>query len=39
VQIYLKDRDKGCIDLSVAGELGISDAYSVIKKYCKNKEE
>ncbi len=35
VQIYLKDKGKGCIDLSVAGELGIEDAYSVIKKYCK----
>lgn len=38
VQIYLKDREKGCIDLSVAGELGIADAYSVIKKYCKQEE-
>ncbi|MCK9305501.1 MAG: tetratricopeptide repeat protein, partial [Bacteroidales bacterium] len=34
VLIYLKDREKGCIDLSKAGELGIEDAYSVIKKYC-----
>lgn len=34
VQIYLKDKEKGCIDLSKAGELGIPDAYTVIKKYC-----
>ncbi|MDD2595891.1 MAG: tetratricopeptide repeat protein [Bacteroidales bacterium] len=38
VLIYLKDREKGCIDLSKAGELGISDAYSVIKKYCKSED-
>ena len=35
VLIYLKDKEKGCIDLSRAGELGIQDAYSVIKKYCE----
>ncbi|MBQ9583303.1 MAG: tetratricopeptide repeat protein [Bacteroidales bacterium] len=34
VQIFLKDKEKGCIDISKAGELGIADAYSVIKKYC-----
>lgn len=34
VQIYLKDKEKGCIDLSVAGELGVAEAYGVIKKYC-----
>ena len=39
VLIYLKDKEKGCIDLSTAGELGIQDAYSVIKKYCKSEEE
>lgn len=39
VLIYLKDRDKGCIDLSTAGELGISDAYGVIKKYCKREDD
>ena len=38
VLIYLKDREKGCIDLSTAGELGVQDAYSVIKKYCKTEE-
>lgn len=38
VLIYLKDREKGCIDLSRSGELGVTDAYSVIKKYCEEKE-
>lgn len=36
VLIFLKDSEKGCIDLSRAGELGIKDAYSVINKYCKS---
>ena len=35
VLIYLKDREKGCIDLSRAGELGVQEAYSVINKYCE----
>lgn len=39
VLIYLKDKEKGCIDLSRAGELGVQDAYSVIKKYCEDKNE
>lgn len=34
VLIYLKDKEKGCIDLSHAGELGVSEAYGVINKYC-----
>ncbi|MBQ7811484.1 MAG: tetratricopeptide repeat protein [Bacteroidales bacterium] len=38
VLIYLKDKEKGCIDLSRAGELGIQDAYSVIKKYCEEEQ-
>ena len=38
VLIYLKDKEKGCIDLSRAGELGVQDAYSVIKKYCEEDE-
>ena len=38
VLIYLKDREKGCIDLSRSGELGVSDAYGVIKKYCEERE-
>jgi len=36
VLIYLKDNEKGCIDLSRAGELGVSDAYSVISRYCED---
>ncbi len=39
VLIFLKDKEKGCIDLSRAGELGIVEAYSVINKYCKNDDE
>ena len=38
VLIYLKDKEKGCIDLSRAGELGVSDAYGVISKYCEEKD-
>ena len=36
VLIFLKDREKGCIDLSRAGELGVAEAYRVISKYCKD---
>jgi len=39
VQIYLKEKEKGCIDLSRAGELGVADAYGVIGKYCKEEEQ
>ena len=39
VQIYLRDKEKGCIDLSHAGELGVQDAYSVISKYCEEENE
>jgi tetratricopeptide (TPR) repeat protein len=39
VLIYLKDKEKGCIDLSRAGELGVKDAYGVIKKYCEENNE
>ena len=35
VLIYLKDKEKGCIDLSRAGELGVGEAYSIIKRYCE----
>ena len=38
VLIYLKDKEKACIDLSRAGELGITDAYGVIEKYCKTED-
>ncbi len=33
--IYLQDKEKGCMDISKAGELGIKDAYPILKKYCK----
>ena len=39
VLIYLKDKEKGCIDLSRAGELGVDDAYGVIKKYCEQSQQ
>ncbi len=39
VLIYLKDKEKGCIDLSHAGELGVQDAYGVISKYCETEQE
>jgi len=35
VLIYLKDKEKGCIDLSRAGELGVGDSYNVISRYCE----
>ncbi|MBQ5412888.1 MAG: tetratricopeptide repeat protein, partial [Oscillospiraceae bacterium] len=38
VLIYLKDKEKGCIDLSRAGELGVADSYSVISKYCEDEQ-
>ena len=38
VLIYLKDKEKGCIDLSRAGELGVGDAYGVIKKFCEDEK-
>lgn len=34
VQIYLQDTQKGCLDLSKAGELGLSQAYEMMGKYC-----
>ena len=36
VLIYLKDKEKGCIDLSRAGELGVEDAYGIINRYCED---
>ena len=38
VLIYLKDNEKGCLDMSKAGELGVEEAYSVISKYCIKKQ-
>ena len=39
VLIYLKDKEKGCIDLSTAGELGVADAYGVIGRYCEEEKQ
>lgn len=39
VLIYLKDKEKGCIDLSRAGELGVAEAYGVISKYCEEEKQ
>ena len=33
IQIYLKDTRKGCLDMSKAGELGVADAYKVLRIY------
>ena len=38
VLIYLKDKEKGCIDLSRAGEMGEEGAYEVISRYCEKEE-
>ena len=38
LHIYLRETEKGCLDVSKAGELGIDDAYSVIRKYCIKKD-
>jgi hypothetical protein len=32
--IYLKNTKDACLDLSRAGELGVQEAYTVIKRYC-----
>ncbi len=34
VLLYLKENKLACKDLSKAGELGLSDAYNIIKRYC-----
>jgi tetratricopeptide (TPR) repeat protein len=33
-KVYLDDIEGGAMDLSKAGELGIKDAYNIIKRYC-----
>jgi hypothetical protein len=33
-KLMLKDKNGGCLDLSKAGELGFSEAYDLIKKWC-----
>ncbi|MDR1671484.1 MAG: tetratricopeptide repeat protein, partial [Alistipes sp.] len=39
VQIYMRDTRKGYLDISKAGELGISAAYELINKYNPNPKE
>ncbi|MBU8893914.1 MAG: tetratricopeptide repeat protein, partial [Bacteroidales bacterium] len=34
--IYLKESENGCMDMSVAGELGLKNAYTVIARFCEN---
>ncbi len=36
IQIFMKDTRKGCLDISKAGELGIPEAYEVLKDYANN---
>ena len=36
VQLLMKDTQKGVMDLSKAGELGIKEAYGILKRYQKN---
>lgn len=38
IQIFMKDTRKGCLDLSKAGELGITEAYEILKNYSKTEE-
>ena len=33
IQLFMKDTRKGCLDISKAGELGIVEAYEVLKRY------
>jgi tetratricopeptide (TPR) repeat protein len=32
--LYMKEKLNACADFSKAGELGMTESYSVIKKYC-----
>ena len=34
-KLKINQKESGCLDLSKAGELGLDEAYEVIKKYCK----
>lgn len=38
IQILMKDTRKGCLDLSKAGELGLSEAYDLLKRYTGNND-
>ena len=39
LHIYQGDRSAANVDLSKAGELGLTDSYSIIKRYCSVEEE
>jgi tetratricopeptide (TPR) repeat protein len=34
--IYLKESENGCMDMSVSGEFGLQNAYTVIARFCEN---
>jgi len=34
LQIFLDQKEEGCIELGIAGELGLKEAYSIIRKFC-----
>ena len=36
MKIKMGQKDSGCLDFSKSGELGRSDVYDTIKKYCNN---
>jgi tetratricopeptide (TPR) repeat protein len=35
LQIFLNEKEKGCQELGIAGELGLKDAYPAIRKLCQ----
>lgn len=39
VLLYLQDTEKGCLDISKSGELGVKEAYNIIKRYCTKEEK
>lgn len=39
IQLFMKDTRKGCLDISKAGELGITEAYEVLKHYAHLDDE
>ncbi len=36
IPIFMKDTRKGCLDISKAGELGIAEAYELLKRYAQH---
>ncbi len=35
LQIFLDEKEEGCVELGIAGELGLKEAYSVIRRLCR----